>query len=175
MTVDEFIRDYKELSRAEVRIFLQEHTGIDLPSSVLGRAFEKLYVEMGFTRSDVLLSELINLHHSFTLGNGGGWCRSDDGCYLGKKYIVRKQKENGRITSISIAGYKTGNSIPKTKKIPIEQLEELKDAAESYRTLSGALMISTELDEETRKDAERVKSEYEMKMLELIDLTTQNV
>lgn len=175
MTINEFMDEYKKMSKKEVRKFLQEHAQVDLPSAVLGRAFEKLYIEKGTTSLEVPLSELIGLHHSYTLGNGGGWCRSDDVCYLGRNYIVRKQKQNGRIISVSVSGYKVGTTTPKCKMISIDLLEDLKDAAESYKALSGALMTSPELDEETRKDAERVRSVYEMKMLELIETATQNL
>ena len=176
MEIKKFLDDYKKISKTEVIGFLKEHADEDLTSAVLGRAFERLYIDGGYTADAVDLSELVNLHHSFSLGNGGGWCRGDEGSYLGRKYIVINGKTDGRITSISIDGYKTHKSTAKTKKISTDTLKELVSATECYKAMRGALLMDgDELDEETRKDAERVCDRYEKEMLKLIDLITKGM
>lgn len=176
MTIKEFMDKYRKMSKTEVIDFLKEHENQYLTSAVLGRAFEKLYIDSGYTADSVDLSELVNLHPSFSLGNGGGWCRGDEGSYLGRKYIIINEKTDGRITSISVDGYKVHKSTPKTKKIDIDTLKDLKETTECYKAMQGALLSDGDrLDEETRLDAERVRNEYEIAMLRLIDVITKGM
>ena len=108
MTISEFNNTYKSLSKDAVRTFLQEHSQEDLPSSTLGRAFERLYIDpkTGHTEDNISLSELCALHHSFSLGNGGGWSRRDNYSFLGRLYEIVNHKTAGRITAISSNSFK---------------------------------------------------------------------
>ena len=45
MTLSNFESNYRTMTKEEVKTFLQEHSGEDLPASVLGRAFERLYID----------------------------------------------------------------------------------------------------------------------------------
>lgn len=141
MTITEFNNTYKSLSKDAVKTFLQEHSQEDLPSSTLGRAFERLYIDArtGHTADIISLSELCALHHSFSLGNGGGWSRRDNGSFLGRLYDIVNHKTAGRITAISSEGFKQTDSFPSTKRISISLLLELEDAVDTYGSLSAAL------------------------------------
>lgn len=142
MTISEFNNTYKSLSKDAVKTFLQEHNQEDLPSSTLGRAFERLYIDpkTGQTEDNISLSELCALHHSFSLGNGGGWSRRDNGSFLGRLYEIVNHKTAGRITAISSNGFKRTHSFPSTKRIPISVLFDLEDAVGIYESLSAALL-----------------------------------
>lgn len=175
MTVNEFNKDYKKLKKEVVLTFLQENAGVDLPASVLGRVFEKFYVKADGTSDFIDLQGLIELHHSFSLGNGGGWCRADDSSFLGRKYIVENFKESGRITQIKVSGYKTQEHRKKYKKIPVELLEELADIADSYKDLKGALELSPDLDEDIFYGVVNEIDRLEMKILKLIDEITETL
>lgn len=177
MTVNEFNKDYEKLKKEDVLTFLQENAGVNLPASVLGRVFEKFYVKADGTSDFIDLQGLIALHHSFSLGNGGGWCRADDSSFLGRKYIVENFKESGRITQIKVSGHKTQEHRKKYKKISVELLEELKDVAEGYKTMAGALLNESEetIGVETYRGASDCKDDYEMKMLKLIDEITETL
>ena len=65
-------------------------------------------------------------------------------------------------------------NINEFKKVPMELLEELKDATEGYKTMAGALIGESEatIGEETYHGAVACKDDYEMKMLKLIDEIT---
>ena len=176
MTVNEFINQYPRLSRAEVITFLQEHQQERLHSGVLGRAFEKLYIDQhnGLTDRNIPVTELCALHQSFNITNGSSWSRRDCGCYLGQKYILINHKENGRVVSICTNGYKLHEERPTTKRVSVGLLEQLKDAAESYKCLKGALSGDTSaLDSKTIKDVEAAADEAALKMLHIIDDITK--
>ena len=176
MTITEFINQYQRLSRAEVITFLQEHQQERLQSGILGRAFEKLYIDhhSGLTDRNIPLSELCALHQSFNVTNGSNWSRRDGGSYLGQKYILINHKENGRVVSVCANGYKLHNDRPVNKKVSIAVLEELEDAAETYKALKAALSDDTStLDTETIKGIETAADEAVLKMLHLIDKITK--
>lgn len=127
MTLSSFESNYRTMTKEEVKTFLQEHSTEDLPASVLGRAFERLYVDTrtGHTERNIELTELVALHHSFSLGNGGGWSRSDRG-FLGKNYITVNHKISNRITSISTEGFKINQTVAKFRKIKCLHFGNLK-------------------------------------------------
>lgn len=71
--------------------------------------------------------------------------------------------------------YKKYNSVCEDyKKVPVELLEQLKDVAEGYKTMAGALVGESEetIGVETYRGASACKDDYEMKMLKLIDEIT---
>lgn len=100
-------------SPEEVRRIISSYNDYELKGAVLGRAFEKIYVnEAGFSEV-VLLEDLEKIHHSFHTTNGGDWCRSRQS-YLGKKYIIIREKKFGRIYSIKCDGPQRINRISQT-------------------------------------------------------------
>ena len=176
MTITEFISQYQNLSRREVITFLQEHQQERLHSGVLGRAFEKLYIDqhIGLTDRNIPISELCALHQSFNVTNGASWSRRDHSSYLGRKYILINHKENGRVVSVCANGYKTYSDHPMTKKISIGTLKELQDAADTYKCLKGALSGDIfALDEDTINGVEAAADEAALKMLHIIDDITK--
>ena len=176
MTVNEFINQYPRLSRAEVITFLQEHQQERLHSGVLGRAFEKLYIDQhnGLTDRNIPVTELCALHQSFNITNGASWSRRDDGAYLGKKYVIVNNKENGHIVSVCANGLKSYDDHPTFKKISIEIIRELEDAADTYKCLKAALSSDAyELDADTINDINDTIDKAEIKMLHIIDDITK--
>ena len=176
MTISEFIREYQRLTHTEVITFLQEHQEEHLHSGVLGRAFEKLYIDqhIGWTDRDIPISELCSLHKDFNISNGASWSRRDDGAYLGKKYIIVNNKENGHIVSVCANGIKSYDDRPTFKKISIEIIRELEDAADTYKCLKAALSSDAyELDADTINDINDTIDKAEIKMLHIIDDITK--
>ena len=169
MNISEFNNTYKSLSKDEVRTFLQEHSQEDLPSSTLGRAFERLYIDAktGHTEDNISLSELCALHHSFSLGNGGGWSRRDNGSFLGRLYDIVNHKTAGRITAISSEGFKRADSFPSTKRIPMQVLFELEDALDTYEGLSAALSDRDSVPDEIYDDVTEKRDEALYKMYQI--------
>lgn len=175
MTISEFNNTYKSLSKDAVKTFLQEHNQEDLPSSTLGRAFERLYIDpkTGQTEDNISLSELCALHHSFSLGNGGGWSRRDNGSFLGRLYEIVNHKTAGRITAISSNGFKQADSFPSTKRIPISVLFELEDAVDAYEGLSAALSDRNSVPDEIYDDVVATRDAALYKMYQIAkQLTT---
>ena len=175
MNINEFNNTHKSLSKDTVRTFLQEHSQEDLPSSTLGRAFERLYIDAktGHTEDNISLSELCALHHSFSLGNGGGWSRRDNGSYLGRLYEIVNHKTAGRITAISSEGFKRTNDFPSTKRIPMSVLFELEDAVDIYEGLSAALSDRNSVPDEIYDDVAEKRNEALYKMYQIAkQLTT---
>lgn len=175
MTITEFNNTYKSLSKDAVKTFLQEHSQEDLPSSTLGRAFERLYIDArtGHTADIISLSELCALHHSFSLGNGGGWSRRDNGSFLGRLYEIVNHKTAGRITAISSNGFKQADSFPSTKRIPISVLFELEDAVDAYEGLSAALSDRNSVPDEIYDDVVATRDAALYKMYQIAkQLTT---
>lgn len=59
----------------------------------------------------VYVSEFIDKYEKLVMGNGGDWCRTDGS--LSKDYIVRRNKEKGRIISVQLSGFNKKNKIDK--------------------------------------------------------------
>lgn len=58
--------------------------------------------KFGYSR-EVSMDELIEIDERFKNGNGGAWCR-DDGT-LGKKYLINRKKEKGKIVAVKLNGF----------------------------------------------------------------------
>ena len=56
----------------------------------------------GYSRV-VSTKEFVGKYQCLTLGNGGGWCRSDKG--WGSNYNIKRNKQKNKIVSIQLAGY----------------------------------------------------------------------
>lgn len=89
--------------KEEIISLIRKYRRVELKGDILGRIFEKLYVnDAGFSKA-VLISDLEKIHHSFHTTNGGDWCRSKTS-YLGKKYDIVREHLAGRIYSIKCDG-----------------------------------------------------------------------
>lgn len=176
MTINEFNNCYQSLSEDAIKTFLQEHTQENLPASVLGRVFEQLYIDKttGCTISDIALTDLVALHHSFSLGNGAGWSRTDTS-FLGKKYIVVNHKVNNRVTEISTEGYKHNSNVPKSKKISMDTLWELEDAVDIFEGLSAALSDRAAVPDEIYDDVLEKREAATYKMYQIAKAITRNL
>ena len=177
MTLSNFESSYRTMTKEEVKTFLQEHSGEDLPASVLGRAFERLYIDTrtGHTDRNIELTELVALHHSFSLGNGGGWSRSDRG-FLGKNYITVNHKISNRITSISTEGFKSNQTVAKFRKIEMSTLWELEDAVDVYECLSAVLNEDSDaIPEEIKEDVALKRDEAADRMYQIAKAITRNL
>ena len=177
MTLSNFESNYRTMTKEEVKTFLQEHSTEDLPASVLGRAFERLYIDTrtGHTERNIELMELVALHHSFSLGNGGGWSRSDRG-FLGKNYITVNHKISNRITSISTEGFKSNQTVAKFRKIEMSTLWELEDAVDVYECLSAVLNEDSDaIPEEIKEDVALKRDEAADRMYQIAKAITRNL
>lgn len=177
MTLSSFESNYRTMTKEEVKTFLQEHSTEDLPASVLGRAFERLYIDIrtGHTERNIELTELVALHHSFSLGNGGGWSRSDRG-FLGKNYITVNHKISNRITSISTEGFKINQTVAKFRKIEMSTLWELEDAVDVYECLSAVLNEDSDaIPEEIKEDVALKRDEATDRMYQIAKAITRNL
>lgn len=74
----------------------------------------------GFSRP-VGITEFTGRYVSLVMGNGGGWCR-DDGA-LAKTYIIKRNKQGGRIVSVELVGLK---KMPISKPIPAAIRKQIK-------------------------------------------------
>lgn len=94
----------KSDTREEVEKILKDYCDYELKGTHLGRAFEKMYVkEEGFSEY-IPMEKLEKCHHSYHTTNGGDWCRTDQS-YLGKKYIIRRDKKSGKIAAVKTDGF----------------------------------------------------------------------
>lgn len=90
-------------TKAEIISLISRYKMYELKGGVLGRVFEKLYVNSDGISGAILVSDLEKIHHSFHTTNGGDWCRSRTG-YLGKKYIIKRNRQKGSIYSVKCEG-----------------------------------------------------------------------
>ena len=94
----------------EIVDILNEYKKYELNGAQLGRAFEKMFVQVeGFSPS-ITMEELEKYHHSFHTTNGGDWCRSDSS-YLGKRYNIKREHRNGRIFAVKADGLNKNRKI----------------------------------------------------------------
>lgn len=111
LTREKIIRLEKNIEAAspeEVVGIVSQFKGFELKGGVLGRVFEKLFVNsQGFSKS-VSITELETIHHSFHTTNGGDWCRSKQS-YLGKKYIIKRSHYKGSISEVKCDGLQKEN------------------------------------------------------------------
>ena len=84
----------------------------DIPFSpqTLGMLFERIagveYDEddpMSCFSAEISIDTLANIHPSFRSTNGCQWARSDNS-YLGKKYIIVREHQGGRVCSVKLDG-----------------------------------------------------------------------
>lgn len=94
----------------EVVSLLHGYSEFDLKSTTLGKAFEKMYAnEVGFSPL-ISMSDLVTIHHSFKTTNGSTWNRSNSS-YLGKKYEIKREHKNGKISAIKLEGFNRRRTI----------------------------------------------------------------
>ena len=177
MTLNNFESNYRTMTEEEVKAFLQEHSGEDIPASVLGRAFERLYIDTktGHTKRNIELTELVALHHSFSLGNGGGWSRADSG-YLGKRYLIVNHKLSKRITSISTEGFRTDTKVPKYRKVGMDTLWDLEDAVDLYECFTAVLNEDSDaIPEEVKEDVAVKRDAVVERIYQIAKAITRNL
>lgn len=87
----------------EVTNVLKKYSKYELKGNVLGRAFEKMFVQDNGFSPSISMDELEKYHHSFHTTNGGDWCRSGQS-YLGKKYFIKRELRGGKIFSVKTDG-----------------------------------------------------------------------
>lgn len=93
-----------------------------LTPKTLGMLFE-LYADVKYDEDDpssgfsrvVTVEELKNIHRDFVSTNGNHWARSDVN-YLGKKYIIIRNKRSGKTFSVKLDGI-NNKSLKKNRKI----------------------------------------------------------
>ncbi len=107
----EIIKQLTEYDNSEqVIALLSKYSDYELKGSILGMAFEKMFVKDEGFSSSISMDELQQYHHSFYTTNGGDWCRSNQG-YLGKKYNIIREKRDGRIFAVKADGYNKNTKI----------------------------------------------------------------
>ncbi|MDF2820645.1 MAG: restriction endonuclease [Clostridiales bacterium] len=82
-------------------------------SQSLSAIFEEVAMpdDEGYSK-EVYIKDLIEINEGFALGNGGSWCRSDG--QLGRKYNIKRIKENNKIIAVKLDGF---NRDPKGRNI----------------------------------------------------------
>ena len=71
-----------------------------LAGTELGKILEKISnVNANGIGREIQMPELVAISPSFRTTNGGDWCRSNRG-YLGRKYVLRRKKTKGKISSV---------------------------------------------------------------------------
>lgn len=102
---------------------IQKYKEYDLTSEILGRVFERLYVnEVGFS-SEILIDNLVKIHPSFRTKNGSTWNRADVS-YLGKKYILINKHANGKISSTKCDGPLKNEKAVKIRKDILDSIKK---------------------------------------------------
>ena len=78
---------------------------ISLTPRTLGMLFEAFVTidDKGYSEY-VSIDILKNIHPGFQSTNGCQWARSD-GSYLGKKYFIKRQHENNRVSAVKLNGF----------------------------------------------------------------------
>lgn len=64
---------------------------------------------------EIPVAELKNIHPSFESTNGCQWARSD-GCYLGKRYKIKRPKQGGKVVAVQLDG-PNRNSVKKHRGV----------------------------------------------------------
>lgn len=73
--------------------------------------------------NEILVSDLVRVHPDFKSTNGCQWARSDSS-YLGKRYIIKRKLERGRVVSIQLDG-PNHNSVKKYRNIRKDIVEAI--------------------------------------------------
>ncbi len=102
------IKKIELAKKEEIEELIAQYKDYELKGGVLGRVFEKLYVKPNGFSSEIFISDLEKIHHSFHTTNGGDWCRSKQS-YLGKKYIILRGLNKGAISSVKCDGLQKAN------------------------------------------------------------------
>lgn len=178
MTINEFNKNWKRLTSKQVLDFVTEHQQDELPMTILGKIFEKLYInpKTGITYRDVPIWELRALHHSFEINNGNSWGRRDDKSHLGRHYNIVNHHEGRRVVSISTNGFRRTPSTPTSKKISLDALQDLQDTADDYCALMSTLTVDGKtMPTEIRLEITDKKDRAEIKMLAIIKQITDGL
>lgn len=107
----------------EIKSILIEYNGIELSPTVLGIAFEKLFINENFS-DEILVDDLIKIHPDFRTKNGSTWNR-ENVSYLGKKYNIKNKKKSNKLYSVTIEG--ANKRITINQSIRADILKEIKN------------------------------------------------
>lgn len=113
-----------------IRYVKGECQTVQLTPMTLGMLFE-IYAGIegnendpsSFFSKEIGIDELKNIHPGFESTNGCQWARSD-GSYLGKKYKIKRPKQNGKVAAIQLDG-PNNDSIKKFRNIRADIKEKL--------------------------------------------------
>lgn len=107
----EMIASNSKEQKDKLKKYLEQWINHKFTPQLLGRVY--LIVnppdEDGFSK-EITIAKLTEYHPSFRTSNGGDWCRSDNS-FLGKKYIIKRIKESGRIYAVKLDGFNKGLKI----------------------------------------------------------------
>ena len=100
LSKEEIIKEIESCPKDELIDLISKYYGYELKSSILGRIFEKLYVnEAGFS-AEIQIDDLVKIHPAFRTKNGSTWNRTGQS-YLGKKYNIIRGHASGNTGSIT--------------------------------------------------------------------------
>lgn len=110
----------------EISLYIQENClPYHLSPKILGMIFEKYASPVeGYSRK-ITIDELLRIHPNFRSTNGNQWARSDSS-WLGKKYHIVRDHENGSVHSIKLDGF-NNDSINKFRGIKSEIVKALRN------------------------------------------------
>lgn len=120
--IDEIIRYVKgdcygtNLTPQTLGLLFERYLGIEIDNDDMDEEFY-------FSRV-VTIDELKNIHPSFQSTNGCQWAR-DDNSYLGKKYIIKREKKGGKVYSIQLDG-PNDDSIKKYRSINSDIVKQIR-------------------------------------------------
>ena len=117
----ELERKIESASKEDVKDIIAQFKDYELKGGVLGRVFEKLYVNSSGFSPSISIKTLEEIHRSFHTTNGGDWCRSKQG-YLGKKYIINRKREKGSISEVKCDGFQKENFINQNIRADIKKI-----------------------------------------------------
>ena len=118
--IQDMIRQKTDLD-ALIRFVKGNCQSFNLTPQTLGMLFET-YAGVEYDEKDptscfsreIPVAELKNIHPSFESTNGCQWARSD-GCYLGKRYKIKRPKQGGKVVAVQLDG-PNHNSVKKTPR-----------------------------------------------------------
>ncbi len=120
-----------DTSREEILEYVKnECRDVDFTPRTLGMLFE-CYAGIksnendpsSFFSKEYRIDELEKIHPGFRSKNGCQWARSDN-CYLGKKYVIKREHEGGCVSSVKLEG-SNDKSLKRNRGIKKEIIDEI--------------------------------------------------
>ena len=104
-TTKEIEKKIEVLDAPELINYIRDnYSDAALGPNTRGKIFEKIcgVNKKGYSKA-ISVDYLAQINSSFRTSNGNDWARSHTS-YLGKKYIIRRNKEHGRVVSVQLDG-----------------------------------------------------------------------